>query len=266
MPARAIFKGAIQFDGVNLPVKLYTAIREERVSFNLLHDQDKVRLQQQMVCSADEKPVEKEHQVKGFEIESGRYVEFQSEELDALEPQTNRQIQALDFVDDNAIDPRFFDRCYYLGPDGMEKQYATVAKAMEKSGKIAVCRWAMRKHTYLGALRGRKGLLELVIMRFANEIIDTSSLSLPKDTTSAKETQMAEHLIDMLKSDFRPQQYHDKFQNQLKKLIEQKAQGKEIVIQKVKPSAPTKSRDLSAVLEASINQVKSKREKAHAAK
>lgn len=266
MTARAIFKGAIQFDGVNLPVKLYTAIREERIGFNLLHDQDSIRLQQQMVCPSDDKPIEKEHQVKGFEIEEGRYVEFDSAELDALEPETNRQIKCEDFIDENDVDPRFFDRCYYLGPDGLDKQYATVAKALEKTGKIGICRWAMRKHLYLGALRGKDGLLELVIMRFANEIIDTSFLSLPNETISQKEMQMAEHLINMLKSDFHPEQYHNKFQKELKNLIEQKTEGKEIVIKKVKPSVPTKSSDLAATLEASLKQVKSKKEKAYAAK
>jgi DNA end-binding protein Ku len=266
MAARAIFKGAIQFDGVNLPVKLYTAVREQRISFNLLHDQDNARLQQQMVCSVDNKPVEKEHQVKGYEVEGGRYVEFAPEELDALEPETTRNIRALDFVDESAVDPRFFDRCYYLGPDGLEKQYAAVAKALEKAGKIAICQWTMRKHGYLGALRSKDGLLEMVIMRFAADVIDTASLSVPEEKISQKEMQMAEYLIDMLKGDFHPGQYHDEFQQQLRKLIEQKAQGRPIEIKKPKPRRPTKAPDLLATLEKSVEHAKSKKEKAHAAK
>lgn len=263
MAARAIFKGIIRFDGVNLPVKLYTAVREERISFNLLHDEDKVRLHQQMVCSADNKPVEKEHQIKGFEIESGRYVELGSDELEALEPETNRQIEAVDFVEEGAVDPRFFDRCYYLGPDGMDKQYAETAEALQKAGTIGICRWSMRKHRYLGALRGKDGLLEIVIMRFAEEIIDPSSLSLPKEEVSQKEMQMAEHLIGMLESDFHPEQYHDRFQQRLRKLIEEKAEGKEIKITRKKPTRAA-PKDLTSALEASIKQAEAKKEKAHA--
>src|SRR5207244_863257 len=132
--ARSIWSGSLSFGLVNVPVKLYTAVREERIAFHLLHDQDKVRLKQKMVCPADGKEVHREHTVRGYEISPEKYVIVRDEELEAVAPKSSRVIELQDFVDLESIDPIYFDKGYYLAPQqNAEKAYRLLVEAMEKT-------------------------------------------------------------------------------------------------------------------------------------
>src|SRR4051812_29059476 len=168
--ARSIWTGALSFGLVNIPVKVYTAVREERVAFHLLHDQDKVRLKQKMICPEDGKEVHREHMVKGYEISPDRYVIVSEEELEAAAPKSSRVIELQDFVDLKEIDPVFFDRPYYLAPAAhAEKAYKLLVDAMEKTGKVGIAKFTMRSKEYLAALRPSDGVIVLETMHFDNE-------------------------------------------------------------------------------------------------
>jgi DNA end-binding protein Ku len=256
--ARAIWSGSLSFGLVNIPVKLYTAVREERVAFHLLHDQDKVRLKQKMVCPDDGKEVHREHMVKGYEISPDRYVIVRDEELEAVAPKSSRVIELQDFVDLKEIDPVFFDRPYYLVPQQhAEKAYKLLVDAMEKTGKVGIAKFTMRSKEYLAALRpagGGEGVIVLETMHFNNEVTPAKEIEdAPRDLkVDPRELNMAEKLIENLSTSFKPGQYHDEYRDRVMALIKKKAHGEEIVTQPQKQEKETRTADLMAALEASL--------------
>ena len=185
--ARAMWSGAISFGLVNIPVKLYTAIHEERVGFHLLHDEDKVRLKQQMICPEHNKPVHREHMVRGFEISPDKYVIMSEEEIEAAEPKSSRVIEIQDFVALADIDPVYFDRPYYLVPQQhAEKPYRLLVEAMEKTGKVGIAKFTMRNKEYLAALRATEGVICLETMHFNEEVTQPRDVEdAPRESPSA---------------------------------------------------------------------------------
>ena len=153
MTAGTIWKGEIRFGQVNVPVKLHTAVKEERIEFHLLHKRDRVRLRQQMICSSDGKPVPVEEQVKGFEVEENRYILVDPDELEQTAPESSRTIEVHEFVKTGQIDPLLLDRAYYLEPDASPQGYGALHAALRELGVEGVCTWTMRKRSYLGALQ-----------------------------------------------------------------------------------------------------------------
>jgi DNA end-binding protein Ku len=254
--ARSIWSGALSFGLVNIPVKLYTAVREERVAFHLLHDQDKVRLKQQMVCPSDGKEVHREHMVKGYEISPEKYVILRDDEIEAIAPKSSRVIELQDFVDLEAIDPVYFDRPYYLVPQQhAEKAYQLLVQAMEKTGKVGIAKFTMRSKEYLAALRPTDGVICLETMHFSNEVTVAKDIEdAPRELKiDARELNMAEKLIQGLSTDFKPAQYHDEYRERIMELIKKKSHGETLVSHKPpKAEAETKAGDLMAALEASL--------------
>lgn len=257
---RAIFKGALTFGGISIPVKMYSGIREEHVDFHLLHDEDKTRLRQQMVCELDDQPVPKEEWIKGFEFEKGRYVPVTGDELDSIAPETNRQIEVKDFVKPQSIDPRYYNRFYYLGPDGNEKQFAALAAALKKTNDIGICQWSMRKKNYLAALTEIDGHPCFLTLNYVHEIIEPSVRQPGDMTFRDKELQMANKLIDMMMDKFTPEEYKNEYQAKVKQLVEAKARGEEIELTKPEKEAPTEDDNLLNALAASVQM---KEEKKH---
>jgi DNA end-binding protein Ku len=181
----------------------------------------------------------------------------------ALAPEKTRAIDVQDFVDIEEIDPMYFDSPYYLGPaDGAEKAYSLLAAAMESSGKAAISRFVFRNKEHLAAIRAADGVLTLTTMRFHDEVVPPSELddALPdkKPKVAKREQQMAEQLISSLSTEFAPDHYRDEYREQLLALIEQKAEGKEIVAPEAEAPKATKAPDLMAALEESIAAVKEK--------
>jgi DNA end-binding protein Ku len=253
--ARSIWSGAISFGLVNVPVKVFTAVRKKDVRFHQLHDKDGVRIQQKRWCPQDEAEVPYDEIVKGYEISSGQYVVIEPDELETLDPEATRTIDIEDFVDLEQIDPLFFDSNYYLVPDTRgEKAYRLLLEAMRDAGKVGVARVVMRTKQYLVAVRPVDEALVMTTMNFADEVVGQEELEgLPetKQKVSEKELRMAEQLIESLATDWDPTQYHDTYREKVLELIEQKAEGKEIVTQ---PEAekPAPVVDLMAALEASL--------------
>lgn len=262
--ARAIWKGVLSFAVVSVPVKLYTAVRPARVAFHLLHDEDRTRLRQQMVCPLEEAPVPGEHAIKGFAVDEERYVLVTPEELAALEPESSRTIDVQEFVPAVEIDPRYYDRPYYLGPDDGGGKYAALAQSLERSGRVGICRWTMRKRSYIGALKPRDGLLRLVTLRYAEEVVPVESLTVPEARLDEREIRTARYLMDSLAASFKPEAYQDEFQARLRDLIARKARGEEIRPKRARAPKATGSDQLLKALEASVAQAK-KRGETHAA-
>src|SRR6266576_3284596 len=172
MAARSLWTGSITFGLVNIPVKLFVAVREKNIQFHMLHDQDHVRLQRKMICPKDGKEVHNEHVVKGYEISPGQYVVIQEGELEAAAPKKSKTIEIEDFVEMDEIDPVYFDRPYYVIPQEQgAKAYRLLVEAMEKSKKVGIARFVMRAKEYLCAVRPQEGALILETMHFNDEVI-----------------------------------------------------------------------------------------------
>ena len=174
---RSIWTGSISFGLVNIPVKMHTAVREDRIAFHMLHDQDKVRLQRKMICPEDGKEIHNEHVVKGYEISKGQYVIVQQSELEGCSPEKTRAIEITDFVELKQIDPIYFDRAYYLTPaEHAAKSYRLLHEAMTRSGRVGIARMVMHDKEYLACLRTRGDALCISTMHFGNEVIETDTL------------------------------------------------------------------------------------------
>src|SRR3954465_2992591 len=255
---RSIWSGAISFGLVNVPVKLFTAVRKKDVRFHQLHEKDGVRIQQKRVCPEEDKEVPYEEIVKGYEISKGQYVMVEPEELEALDPEATHTIDIEDFVHLEEIDPLFFDSSYYLVPDSRGgKAYRLLLNAMSEAGMVGIARVVLRTKQYLAAVRPVDAALVLPTMNYADEVMDASELDLPsaKEKPSAREMEMADRLISSLATEFDPERYHDTYRERVLEMIDQKAEGKEVVLQpETKAAAPVV--DLMAALEASLAAAK----------
>lgn len=255
MAGKTIWKGTIHFGGVDVPVKLHTAVREERILFHLLHRRDQVRLKQQMVCASEKLPVPAEEQTRGFELEEGRYILLDPEELEQTDPVESRLIEVHEFVKAREIDPVFFEKAYYLEPEGASKGYHALAGALREMDVQGLCTWTMRKRSYLGALQMRDGTLRLNVLRYADEVIAARSLELPGPALSEKELKIAGDLIAQLTAPFEPSKFEDEHRVKLQKLIDQKARGEKIAILRPRRLKPTQPDRLLETLEASLKKV-----------
>ena len=258
MAGATIWKGYIHFGDTDVPVKLHTAIKEERIQFHLLHKRDQVRVRQQMVCAYEKQPVPAEEQSKGFEVEDGKYIIVDPEELQQTAPESSRMIEIHEFVKTEQIDPIFLDRAYYLEPDNPEiqgKGYNALVKALKELDVTGICTWNMRKRSYFGALQARGGVLRLNTMRYADEVIPVNSLELKDIPLSEKELMIGGDLINQLTAPFQPQKFENEHQKKLQDLIDKKARGEKIAILRPRRLKPTSSNKLLETLEASLKKV-----------
>jgi len=255
MAAGTIWKGSIHFGDTEVPVKLHTAIKEERIHFHLLHSRDHAKLRQQMVCVYEHKPVPVEEQIRGFEVEDGKYVIIDPEELEQTSPESSRLIEVHEFVKTGEIDPVFLDRVYYLGPDINLKEYNALLAALQEMDVEGICTWTMRKRSYLGALRAKGKILLLNALRYADEVISVKSLELQKFSLSEKELEIGSKLIDQLTVPFQPQKFENEHEKKLRTLIEKKARGEKIAVLRPRRLKPTSPNKLLQALEASLKKV-----------
>jgi DNA end-binding protein Ku len=273
--ARALWKGVIEFgSAVAVPVKLYTAVRPKEIHFHMLHDQDNVRVRQQMVCPAHaggEREVPREHIIRGYELTKDQYVVIQEHDLDACAPQAARTIRIHRFVDPEQIDPLFYEKPYYLGPDAHgEKPYALLVRAMLRQKKVAIVEFVMRGKQYLGAIRvsggsgdehGTGAALVLETLRYADEVVPTGEVEseLRKLKVDQRQVKMAEQLVDTLATEFKPDAYRDEYRECVMEMLAKKARGEKITLKHPKPRKETKSPDLTDVLMASLEQARGRR-------
>ena len=255
MAGKAIWKGYIHFSGVDVPVKLHTAIKEERIQFHLLHKGDHIRLRQQMVCAYEKVPVPAEEQTRGFELEDGKYILIDPAELEETEPEDSRIIEIHEFVKAGMIEPVFLDRVYYLEPDSPLREYAVLVEALRGMDVQGVCSWTMRKRSYTGALQVSGKALRLSTLRYADEVVPVKSLELPDISLSEKEVKIGSDLIHQMTGPFQPQKFENEHQKKLQNLIDKKARGEKIALLTPRHLEPTTPDKLLETLKASLKKV-----------
>jgi DNA end-binding protein Ku len=254
--ARAIWSGSISFGLVSVPVKAYSAVRDHSVHFNQLEKKTGARINYKKVSDKTGKEVAGDDIESGYEIASGKYVVVEDDELEKLKPRTSRTIDISDFVDLHQIDPIYYERTYWLGPDGeaAERPYRLLLAAMEAEGRAGIGTVVMRKKQYLAAIRPLDGALAMSTMRFADEVVpqkDIDALPGKGAKPEPKELKLASQIIGSLATEWDPTRYHDTYTEELKRLIEAKAEGKEIVVEEEAPAADNVL-DLMQALEASL--------------
>lgn len=250
----AVWTGNISFGLVTVPVRLTPATKSRDVSFNQLEAGTGSRVRNRRVSEQTGEEITSDKIVKGYEIEKGRYVVIEKQELEALAPKASHTIEIEDFVDLVDIDPIYFDSPYYVMVDEKAvKPYRLLVDAMTELGKVAVGRVVLRAKERLVAIRPLNGMLCVETMRYADEIVDPATLGLPEDEIefTDREVSMARQLVETLSADFDGSKYHDEYREQLLALIDKKAAGEEIVAQP-QTDAPAKVLDLMAALEASL--------------
>ncbi len=254
MSARAIWKAELRIGDLRLPVRLYSAIQDRDVHFRLLHEKDLEPVQQEMVDPVRRRPVPKEKVRRGVELEEGLFVILTDQERRELEPAPSRQVQVEQFVDRAALDLRWFDRAYYLGPDGDESAYFALAAALETRDEIGIARWVMRKKRYRGALFSRGGYLLLQTLRSAEEMLALESIRPPAERApDRREQKLAEQLVSTLKGRFDPAAYHDTYRERVRELIEAKVEGRKLP--RAKPARRSARRGLAEQLRASLSEM-----------
>jgi DNA end-binding protein Ku len=250
-----MWKGAISFGLVNIPIKLYSATEDKDIKMRYLHKECHNPIKYEKVCPVCEEEVKPDEIIKGYEYEQGKFVEIDKAELDEIVSEGNKTIEIVDFVDLKEIDPIFFNRSYYVGPnENGEKPYSLLKYAMEKSGKIGIAKITIRTKQHLAVVRVYKNGLVLETIFFPDEVRNAEHVpGLPeKMELNEKEVEMAEQLIEQLTTAFDPEKYTDNYRSQLMQLIQGKISGEEFKISKDKPKANVV--DLMDALQASLNQ------------
>ena len=228
---RAIATGQIAFGLVSIPVKLFSAAESsEKISFNMLHKDCGNRVQQQLFCPKDERTIDRTETVKGYEFSRGQYVLFNEEELKTLEEKSTQQIDITEFVKSDQIDPIYFSKPYYLGPEkGGARAYTLLARALEETGRWAVAKYAARGKGYLVVIRPLGKGLVMQQLYYPNEIRAMDEIDLGDAEIKENELKMAVQLAEMSASDaFHPEQYRDEVQERMRGLIQRKIEGEEI--------------------------------------
>jgi len=227
--ARAIWTGSLSFGLVNIPIEVHTAVRDHRPHFRLLHAKDRSPINFERVCQKDRKTVAWEDLVKGYEYEKGRFVVLTKEDFETAAIEKTRRIDVLDFVETDAIDDRYFDKPYYLtAKKGGEAAYALLREAMNEAGRIGIAKFVMRETQHLAAIEGIGDALVLSTLRFADELVDTSSLTFPSGKNLKKaDLNMARMLVENLAAEWDPAKYADDYQENLMRVIKAKMKGKE---------------------------------------
>jgi DNA end-binding protein Ku len=254
MAGGTIWKGIIHFGETDVAVKLHSAVREERIQFHLLHTRDHARLRQQMICAFDKQPVPAEEQSKGFELEDGKYLLVDPEELEQAASENSRMIEVHEFVKTAQIEPLFLDRVYYLEPDVQAKGYTALVNALQEMGVAGICTWTMRKRSYLGALQASGKLLRLNTLRYADEVVSVDSFDLERVPLSDKELKIGSELINQLTVPFEPAKFGNEHQKKLQLMIDKKARGEKIAVLPPRRLMPTESDKLLQALEASLKK------------
>jgi DNA end-binding protein Ku len=254
---KTIWKGAISFGLVTIPVRVYGATEAKSLRFHQLHEPDGGRIRYKRVCSVDGEEVEYSEIVKGYEYEKDHYVTLTDEELDSLPVKTAKAIEIERFVDAEEIDPIYFQKAYYLVPEGTGvKAYHLLREAMADDGKVALAKVAFRDKEHLATLRLRDNVFVLETMFWPDEI-RTPKFDVLDESVElrAQEIRMARSLIDSLTDAFEPQEFTDEYRAALEELVQKKIQGEEITY--TEDAEPSKVVDLMEALKASVEAAKS---------
>jgi DNA end-binding protein Ku len=263
--ARSIWKGSLAFGLVNIPVELYSAVRDHRPKFRLLHAKDEAPVRYERVCQTEGKPVAWDDLVKGYEYEKGQFVVLSKDDFKTAALEKTKTIDILDFVDTDEIDERYFETPYYIQPGkGADRSYALLREAIRESGKMGIAKMILREAQHLAAVEVIGEAMVLTMMRFADELADLSDFRFPKAAgIRPQELKMALQLIDNLAAKWDPEKYTDEYRDNLLKIIQGKLKGRRPKLQARETAQTADVVDLMARLRASLE---GKAEKEPAAK
>ena len=267
MSARAISSATISFGLVSIPSKIYSSGESSAgIHFNMLHKKCGSRLKQQYVCAQEEVIVDRNDMAKGYEFAKGQYVLFSDEELKVLQEKASQTIEITEFLPTEKVDPLYFEKTYYLGPDkGGDRAYRLLAKALQEAGRSAIAKYATRGKQYLVLLRPVDGALVMHQLRYADEVRAMSEVPLGDAQVKPAELQLAMQIIEQgMSNRFDPTAYVDDVRNRILAAIERKVEGQEITEE---PTEEPRAQviDLMAALKASLDVKGAARKDAHRA-
>ena len=249
---KSIWNGTISFGLAHVPVKLYSAVESKTVRFHEVHLSDGASIEHRRFCSEEGKEVPYKEVVKGYEVSENEYVVLEKDEVKAAAGSRGKVVEIEEFVPDDAIDPVFYDKTYYVGCRDDGEAYRVFLEALTQTGQVGIGRFTFHDREYLAAVRPLDGVLALHTMRFHDEIVSAGDLdvSIPRKGPSKQEAKMAEQLVDSLHEKFAPAGYEDTYREAVLDLIDRKAKGKKI--ERVEPEERQETDDLAAALEASL--------------
>jgi DNA end-binding protein Ku len=255
-----MWKGVLRVGKLSVPATLHAAVEDAAVHFHLLHDEDGARVRQRLVNPVTGETRSDGEVHKGFEISPGSFVMLTEHELASVSPEPSRDIRLHSFVPRKAIGPAWYDRPYYLLPDGQEEGYFALARALENREEAGIAHWVMRKKAYHGAVMPHGAHLVVVTLRTIDEVLKAPKVEPMHRAADSRELTMAEQLVAALGGDFVPEEFEDEHRARVRALIEAKARGKKPKMPRAPRRAPQKS--LSAALEASLAHVNQERKSA----
>jgi DNA end-binding protein Ku len=252
--ARALWKGAITFGLVSIPIEVHTAVRDRQLRFHMLTAKDKSRVRFKRVSEKTGREVEWNALVKGYEYAKGRYVVLTPEDFEAAALEKTRTIDILDFVKGEQIDDRYFDKPYYVTPAaGGDRAYALLRETIREAGRIGIAKFVLREKQHLAALEVIENAIVLSILRFADELVDTAEYTFPAATgLRQNELKMARMLVDELAADWNPEQYTDEYRKNLCRIIDAKRKGEDVELEDTSEPHPGNVVDLMERLRASL--------------
>jgi DNA end-binding protein Ku len=261
--ATSVWSGTVTFGLVSIPVKLFTATSSHNISFNLLHNECRGRINLQNYCPQCERVVERSELVKGYQFEKNQYVLIEDSDLDSVKPESSSTLDIIQFINLSEVDPIFYERTYYLGPDkGSEKTFALLGKAMKETNRAALGKMVMRNHEYLALIRpGMDGLL-VHFMLYNDEIRENENKVQEDLEVRPKEMQLAKQLIENLSEPFEPEKFKDDYIQKVEEMIEAKLKGRKLTVLPAK--AKPKVVDLMDALQKSVEAARAKRPVARA--
>lgn len=253
---RSVWNGVISFGMVSIPVKMYSATENKDIAFHQVHDKCDTRIRYQKYCPHCERVVDQDEIEKGYEFAKGQYVILEDEDFEQLPLPSKHTVEVSSFVKMEQIDPIYFEKSYYLEADEAAiRPFVLFMRALTDMEMVAIATVTLRNKERLCALRAMGGTLILDTLLYPDEIRVSADEPLPSVKVNEKELQMATHLIELMETDFDPEQYKDHYRQALRKVIDAKLEGKEIVIPAEAPKA--KVVDLMEALRASVDNLKS---------
>ncbi|MBA2366878.1 MAG: Ku protein [Actinobacteria bacterium] len=259
---RPLWRGAITFGLISIPVRLYSAVENKSLKFHLLHEKDGGRIKYQRTCGKCGEEVTWDDIIKGYEYSKDHYVTFTQEEMAALDVDSIKAVDVVSFVPLERVDPIYFDKSYYVAPESSGlKAYRLLADALQAEGQVGVAKVTLREREHLATIRLKDGVFVLETMHWPDEIRTPSFEELDKRVdVRDNEVKMARQLIQQLSDDFRPEQFEDEYRTRLQELAEKKVDGQEITVSaETEEEGPAEVVDLMEALKASVAQAKERR-------
>lgn len=254
---RALWKGALSFGLVNIPVHMYTASQEKEISFTLLHKKDLSEIRYARVCKVEDKEVPWDEIVKGYEYEKGDFVILDDKDFEKANLKKTKTIEIINFIKEDEVDSIYYVKPYYLEPDkNSENAYSILREALKKSKKVGLAKYVLRNREHLAVIKVHDDMIILNELRYENELLRAIDLKIPPlGKSTRKEINIAVQLIEQLTVPFKPKKFKDTYAEEIKQIIKQKAKGRPIH-PKTQEARPSKVHDLMSLLEASLESNK----------